>query len=80
MRRIFDYTLSSLEEELVNNGFKKYNATQVFEGIYKQKHTSFDDITNISKELKKYLNNNYSLDYLEVIEKLESDTANNGNR
>ena len=76
MRSIFDLTLEKLEEDLVEKGFKKFNATQVFEGIYKQKHTSFLDITNISKELKKYLTENYSLEYLKVEEKLESDTAN----
>ena len=30
MMSIFDLTLQELEEVLVRNGFKKFNATQVF--------------------------------------------------
>ena len=48
---IYDFTLDELENYLVDNGFKKYNATQIFEGIYKKRVSSFDEITNISKEL-----------------------------
>lgn len=36
MNSIFDLTLEELESILVENGFKKFNATQVFEGIYKK--------------------------------------------
>ena len=71
MNSIFDLTLEELESILVDNGFKKFNATQVFEGIYKKRVTSFDEITNISKELKAFLNNNYELKYLNVLEELK---------
>ena len=30
---IYDFTLDELENYLVDNGFKKYNATQIFEDI-----------------------------------------------
>ena len=70
MNSIFDLTLEELESILVENGFKKFNATQVFEGIYKKRVTSFDEITNISKELKAFLNNNYELKYFQVLQVL----------
>lgn len=73
MRSIFDLTLNELEEILVNNGFKKFNATQVFEGIYKKKVKVFDDISNISKELKKFLKDNFTLEYLKILDKLTSE-------
>ena len=76
MSSIFDYTLSELEEILVSNGFKKFNAVQVFEGIYKRKVNSFDDISNISKDLKMFLNNNYVINMLPVLECLTSDDTN----
>ncbi len=76
MRSIFDVTLSELEDILTENGFKKFNATQVFEGVYKQKVHSFDDITNISKDLKAYLDSNFSLKYLNILTALESEDAN----
>ena len=73
---IFDLTLSELENILVTNGFKKFNATQVFEGVYKKRVKSFDEITNISKDLKEFLNNNYSLKYLSIVDELSSDDTN----
>jgi 23S rRNA m2A2503 methyltransferase len=76
MNSIFDLTLEELESILVDNGFKKFNATQVFEGIYKKRVTSFDEITNISKELKAFLNNNYEIKYLNVLEELKSIDTN----
>ena len=76
MNSIFDLTLEELERILVENGFKKFNATQVFEGIYKKRVTSFDEITNISKELKAFLNNNYEIKYLNVLEELKSIDTN----
>ena len=76
MRSIFDLTLSELEDNFLAAGFKKFNGVQVFEGIYKQKVNNFDEITNISKELKAYLNKNFSLKYLNILTKLESEDAN----
>ena len=76
MRSIFDLTLNELEDILINNGFKKFNSVQVFEGVYKQKVHSFDDITNISKDLKAFLNSNFSLKYLNILTSLESEDAN----
>lgn len=73
---IFDFTLSELECLLVENGFKKFNAIQVFEGVYKKCVNSFDEISNISKELKKYLNENFILEYLKLIECLKSEDTN----
>lgn len=76
MSSIFDLTLSELEEVLVSNGFKKFNATQVFQGVYKRRVSSFDEISNISKDLKNFLNSNYSLDELHVLECLRSEDTN----
>lgn len=73
---IFDLTLTELENILFTNGFKKFNATQVFEGVYKKRVKSFDEITNISKDLKEFLNNNYSLKYLNIVDELFSDDTN----
>lgn len=76
MSSIFDLTLSNLEDILVSNGFKKFNATQVFEGIYKKRVSSFLEISNISKDLKEFLTLNYSLGYMDVLEVLKSEDVN----
>ena len=73
---IYDFTLEELENYLVDNGFKKYNATQVFEGIYKKRVSFFDEITNISKDLKTFLNDNFEIKYLNVLDELKSEDTN----
>ena len=65
---IYDYSLSDLQDYLVENGFKKFAATQIFEGIYK-KHKNINEITNISKDLKQHLEDNFIDEDLEVVEK-----------
>ena len=49
MNSIFNLTLKELEDILVSNGFKKFNATQVFEGIYKKKVNYSDIFTMLRK-------------------------------
>lgn len=73
---IFDLTLSELETFLTTNGFKKFNATQVYEGIYKKRVTSFDNISNISNSLKEFLKENFDLEYLNIVDKLTSEDTN----
>ena len=48
-----------LEEILVENGEKKFRAGQVYEWLWKKSATSFDEMTNLSKDLRKYLNENF---------------------
>lgn len=73
---IFDLTLSELEIFLTTNGFKKFNATQAYEGIYKKRVTSFDNISNISNSLKEFLKENFNLEYLNIVDKLTSEDTN----
>ncbi|ALD66747.1 23S rRNA (adenine(2503)-C(2))-methyltransferase RlmN [Spiroplasma cantharicola] len=53
---IFRYTIQELEDILVENGFKKFSAKQVYDWIYIKMETKFDNMTNLSKELREFLN------------------------
>jgi len=55
-----------LEIRFVAKGFKKYNAKQVYDWIYKKKVTSFAEMTNLSKKLRAYLEEYYTFGSLEV--------------
>lgn len=66
MKNIFDYTLEELEKLFVEMGFKKYNAFQVFDWIYKKGVLDFSLMSNISKNLKFFLIDNYSIDLLKI--------------
>lgn len=63
MINIRDLYYEELEEILVNMGEKKYRAKQVYSWLYKG-ITSFDDMTDISKELIQKLKDNFILNQL----------------
>ncbi len=68
MEIIYNYTLTELEELLVEFGFKKFNARQVFEWIYKKGVTDFEKMSNLSKKLRIFLNENFKFSTLLVAE------------
>ena len=69
MNSIFNLTLEMLENDLVENGFKKFNASQIYDWIYKKNEYNFDNFSNISKDLRNFLKNNYSISFPKVIER-----------
>lgn len=52
---ILDFTLTELEDYLVSKKFKKFNARQIFEWIYKKQIMDFREMTNLSKSLRSFL-------------------------
>ncbi len=66
MEKIYDYTLSELEELLVSFNFKKFNARQVFEWIYKKAVLDFNEMSNLSKDLRSFLVENFTFSNLIV--------------
>ena len=73
MENIYNYSLDKLENVLVTANFKKYNASQIYDWLYKKRVTSFNDMTNLKKELINYLNNNFNIDSLKIL-KVEEET------
>ncbi len=66
MEKIYDYTLSELEEMLTSFEFKKFNARQVFEWIYKKGVRDFSLMSNLSKTLRSFLIENFTLSDLGI--------------
>ena len=61
MKNIRDFELSELEEEMINLGEKKYRAKQIFAWLYRGVN-SFDEMTDLSKDLIEKLKANYILE------------------
>lgn len=72
MKNIKDYDLKELKEELITIGEKPFRAEQIFKWIYQEKVKSFDEMTNLSLELREKLKQNYTMCNFEVIQKQES--------
>ena len=73
MQSIYNINRKELEEYFVNNGEKKYKATQVFEWIYRKGVTNFDEMSNLSKETISKLKEDFSFDSLNIVKKQEDD-------
>ena len=73
---IYNFTLEELEIYLIENGFKKFNATQLIEWIYEKKVFDFDKMTNLSKKLIEFLNQNIIIEKLNVVKTERSKLAN----
>ena len=69
MKNIKDYNLEALKKELVLIGEKPYRAEQIFKWIYVDKVQSFDEMTNLSLELREKLKQNYTLGIFKILKK-----------
>ena len=72
MKNIKEYNLDELKEELISIGEKKYRAEQIFKWLYVDKVKEFDEMTNLSLELREKLKKEYSVfenTYKKLIEK-----------
>ena len=72
MKNIKDYNLEELKQEFIKIGEKPYRAEQVFKWIFEANVESFNDMTNISLELRKKLEEEFTLNTFKIIQKQES--------
>ena len=69
MKNIKNYNIKELKEELEKIGEKPYRAEQIFKWIYKENVTDFNQMTDLSKELREKLRQEYSMSNFNIIEK-----------
>lgn len=72
MKNIKDYDLEELKNELKNMGEKPFRAEQIFKWLYQEKVKSFDEMTNLSLELRDKLKENYTMCNFKILKKQES--------
>lgn len=72
MQNIKDLTLSEIEQRLASLGEKPYKALQVFVWVFHGGAGSFDEMTNLSKELREKLKANFCISQPKIIVKQES--------
>ena len=72
MKNIKDYNLEELKQELISLGEKPFRAEQIFKWLYIEKVHSFDEMTNLSLDLREKLKQNYEICNFSIVKKLES--------
>ena len=65
---IKSFNLEQLTEELLKIGEKKFRAKQIYTWIHQKLADSFEEMTNLSKDLREKLKANYTLMDMEAVE------------
>lgn len=64
---IYSLQLDELKEWLKEHNEKAFRAEQIFEWLYKQRVTSFEDMSNLSKNLRQLLEESFTITTLKTI-------------
>jgi 23S rRNA (adenine2503-C2)-methyltransferase len=68
MTDIKSLTLEELQAEMVRIGDKKFRAGQIYSWLHEKLVDDFDQMTNLSKELREKLKKEYELTHLEMVQ------------
>ena len=66
---IKDYNLEQLKAKMIELGEKPFIGEQIFEWLYKENVNSFDDMTNLSLQLRDKLKENFELHRFNILKK-----------
>jgi len=69
MKNVYGMNMQKLEDYFVNIGQKKFKAIQVYEWLYDKRVDSFDDMTNIKKDVINSLKSDFTMDKLKLLTK-----------
>ena len=69
---IKNFSYEELKQELINLNEKPFRAEQIFKWLYMENVKSFDEMTNLSLQLRKKLEENYSIGIHNILKKQES--------
>lgn len=73
---ILSYSLEELEAALAEIGEKKFRAKQIYEWLHVQRVSEFDKMSNISLSLRTKLDEEFCINSINIVKKLESHIDN----
>lgn len=69
---IYDYTLEQLQQWMLDNGEPSFRGGQLFDWLYVKRVSSFDEMSNLSKQLRQKLAEQFAFVTLNEITRFES--------
>jgi 23S rRNA (adenine2503-C2)-methyltransferase len=69
---IMSFSMDELCQEIANLGEKSFRAKQIYEWLHIRFAAEFSDVTNLSKDLRDKLNNNYVINMPKIVEVYKS--------
>ncbi len=68
MKNIYGLTMENMENYFVEIGSKKFHAKQLFSWLYEKRIKSYDEVTDIKKDVLEVIKNDYSIDKLKIVD------------
>lgn len=69
MENIYNKTMEELKQYFKTIGEKEFKATQVYEWLYKKRIKTFNEMTNIKKEIIEKLTQDFNIEPLKILKK-----------
>lgn len=69
MKSIYDFTFEQLQEFALSQGWKKFRGQQIFQWLYRKRVQSFDEMSDLSKETRDCLKENFIINPCKVVTK-----------
>lgn len=66
---IYDYTYEQIQNYVLEQGWKKYRSEQIFTWIYRKFANSFQNMSDLSKEMIEHFESTFVIDSLHIVEK-----------
>lgn len=67
MENIYKFTLENLKTYCAKQGYKSFQAEQIYNWLYKKRVQSFSEMTNIKKEIRESLEQNFTFTKLKIL-------------
>ncbi len=68
MKNIYGLTIEEMEEYFLSIGSKKFHAMQLFSWLYEKRIESYEEVTNIKKEVLEVIEKDYSIERLKIVD------------
>lgn len=72
MESIYNLTYPQMEQWAVSKGWKPFRVQQIYNWLYKERVEDFDSMSNLSKETRQYLKDEFNFNPLTLARKQES--------
>lgn len=69
MKTIYDFTYEQLQDVVIELGWKKYRADQMFQWLYRKHITSFEQMSDVNKESIQMLTEAFCVNPIQLVER-----------
>lgn len=69
MKSLYDFTYDQMGDMALEQGWKKFRAHQIFQWLYRKRAVSIDDMSDLSKDTRETLKQQFSLTPLKLRDK-----------